>query len=136
MRTAFEYYGVRVAEVDKVILREIKEWLDQLPDLGPGVEGLLSCHVVARLVKFKFRLTTWTVVDGHFGRSQHSWLVFDTTAVMDTYPVASMGGPLLVDISRLSPWASLYIPDQKGEWFSAKDRARFDGQAERFLEML
>lgn len=138
MRTAFEYYGIanKMSEVDKPILRTIKAWLDWLPDSGLGIESLLSCHVVSRLVKRKFDLTTWRVVDGCFGRHQHSWLASGLIIVLDVYPVASMGGPLLVDVEHMSPWHGLYRPDNDNGWFSKNDLKRFDLEAENFYQTI
>jgi hypothetical protein len=109
----------------------MKLWLDDLPDppLNLREDGLWSCHAISRAIKYKWSLQGWMVVDGWFHTSQHSWLEY-TDVALDTYPVASLGGPLLVDLSF---WRKLYRPDSMR--FSAKDLQTFDQHAGKLLSM-
>lgn len=132
MKTAFEYYDTKTGGVSKDTIREMKLWLDGLPDppLDIREDGLWSCHVVSRAIKYKWCLQGWMVVDGHFLSSQHSWLEF-TDVILDTYPVASLGGPLLVDKSF---WGRLYRAEPLR--FGDKEIAVFDYHVSRLLEMI
>lgn len=109
MRTALEHYGVLTGGVDKDKIREMRLWLDNLsdPPLNLREDELWSCHVIARVVKRNWNLEDWAVVDGYFVTSQHSWLAW-RDVILDTYPVASLGGPLLVDHFF---WKTFYRPD-------------------------
>jgi hypothetical protein len=75
-----------------------------------AVDGLpdgLDCHqVCARVVESaRGRLRH---VRGRFHGWDHSWLeVTGTRCVIDPYPWACAGGPLLVDCRTGSPWATL-----------------------------
>lgn len=118
MLTALEYYeGASMpGGVTRNKLRDIAAWLDALPDDVHGEDHLLSCHVVVRVVKEAFNLTEWSIGDGIFMRpgQRHSWLEIihnHQKFVLDVYPIASCGGPLLVNASAYgSPWRDMYIP--------------------------
>jgi hypothetical protein len=129
MRTALEHYGTKTGGIGKGTIREMKLWLDDLPDPSPDIreDRLWSCHVISRAIKYKWRLQGWTVVDGTFHTSQHSWLEY-TDVILDTYPVASLGGPLLVDKSF---WRSFYRPLQ-GYDFPVE---QYEQQVQRLLSL-
>ena len=121
MITALDYYE-SVPPFMRMDITKIREWLDHLPDPEEkderGRPELWSCHGIARAVHARFSLgKQWAVCDGFFARhgNQHSWLARrrtkkEPTLVLDVYPVASIGGPLMVDISSCgSPWCGMYI---------------------------
>lgn len=93
---------------------KIKRIVAALPNIDLGVNGrgekiLLSCHMLTRALAELFPLKVW---DGYFGapgdRYEHSWLVDKGIhIVIDPYPVAVLGGPVLV-VVEASPWAHLY----------------------------
>ena len=68
-----------------------------------------SCHtIVEALIPFVPSLET---VRGTFGRiHEHSWLRFidKPELIIDPYPVACLGGPILVTTNYMTPWKALY----------------------------
>jgi|CXWL01.1.fsa_nt_gi hypothetical protein len=143
MQTAFEFYGFMPNTLDKGTLRDIGIWLENLPD-NPGKkddEALWSCHALTRAVREKWRLHEWSVKDGFFARKgcQHSWLFVGPTEkhpslVLDVYPVASVGGPILVDTLSLgSAWRDLYI-ETEGVYFLPQKK-KFEAEAAKILKL-
>src|SRR5262249_1150717 len=104
----------------------IKQWIDALPDAPITVhsEGLWSCHAISRAVKLRFALEDWFPVEGYFLSSQHSWLRCGTL-IMDTYPVAASGGPLVIDQDF---WRRLYQVDDR--YVKESDKQLWWGQAQ------
>lgn len=129
MKTALELYNTDTGGVTKELLRELKSWLDWLPDSPEREDGLWSCHAVARAVKFKWSVTfrDWVVVDGHFRTSQHCWLAYKVV-ILDMYPVASLGGPVLLDGSF---WGQVFRPEKN--FYNEKELDEFDRQADLLL---
>ncbi|MEK7627874.1 MAG: hypothetical protein AAB421_00440 [Patescibacteria group bacterium] len=84
----------------------------------------------------------WRVATGYFGRigQEHSWLYRMHTPdhpalALDMYPVASLGGPLVVDISSIgSPWNGLYIEDVRR--YCEERLHLFDVEAKVLLELM
>jgi hypothetical protein len=140
MRTALEHYGTVKAGAQET-LAKIGIWLGRVPDPPASVhpDRLWSCHAVCRAVKVQFKLDDWQVVDGCFARRgvQHAWLLRnDKAVVIDVYPVASMGGPILVDVaSILSPWHGMYLPEVMRFYYSAIKLERFNAEATLMLSM-
>jgi hypothetical protein len=119
MQTALQFYGDAPAEAF-TLLPKLRAWMDALPD-RPGKSGedaLWSCHAIVRAAKAAFCLDDWHVVDGWFGRqgNDHSWLAHYSERghfILDLYPVASAGGPLLIDGGCYgSPWGKLFDEDK------------------------
>lgn len=113
MQTAIEfYYG---EPVPLSVIASVREWVDGLPDkpFMTDEHALWSCHGICRAVIERFQFENWHVVDGYFMRvgQEHSWLRRnDGKFILDVYPVAAFGGPLLVDaLSHGSPWQKAYI---------------------------
>lgn len=85
---------------DLAALARIKDLLEKLPEWGiahedgPDDHALVSCHTLARA--FASVMTDLTVVDGHVLGHEHSWLVTEARNIIDVYPVATVGGPLLI----------------------------------------
>ena len=96
---------------DLVAFKKIRLVLTRMPDviLPKGQE--VSCHMIARALARHFPLT---YVDGHFGMRgwRHSWLVTLEGNIIDPYPWATVGSPLLIDMSNeRMPWHHWYIPE-------------------------
>ena len=103
------------------IFLKIKDVVERLPDinLGNGEDDAVSCHMLVRALKSFFPVS---VCDGCFcERYEHSWLLTASGHIIDVYPVAILGGPILVDgVTRSSPSRRLYKEDKDryGERFS------------------
>jgi hypothetical protein len=141
MKTALEYYyESEVALPSKGFLIGVGVWIAALPDpIGEGDDSLWSCHVIARAVKLNWstELKEWGVADGRFAVGTHSWLEFNSRLrgaelrlVLDLYPVASMGGPILVDASPSAPWERFYNCDYP---YSVDRRVEFDRAAAKLV---
>ncbi len=106
-------YATRfISEDDLALFSRIKKAVEQMndPDLGvdeQGVKILLSCHVLARAVA---RIFPVQVRDGYFADSyEHSWLETKSGHLIDLYPVATIGGPVMIDgQTPLSPSHRIY----------------------------
>ena len=100
-----------------LLFQEIERVVKQMPevDLGADEQGkkiLVSCHMVARALTHIFPGVKWE--DGYFVRrgQRHSWLRVegDRTLIIDPYPIAVLGGPIMVYVGFLTtPWDKLYI---------------------------
>ncbi len=93
-----------------VLFNEIKKVFENLPevDLGKddkGEEILVSCHMIARALAKIFSIK---YKDGYFGGCEHSWLIPEPGIIIDPYPVATVGGPILVIVKYMTPWRYLY----------------------------
>ena len=79
-------------------------------------KALWTCHGITRGVR-PLLLNNWEVMDGWFLRqgTEHSWLYLNHDQkgrkkfIIDVYPYACMGGPILLDMSLGSPWRDAYI---------------------------
>lgn len=97
--------------------RAVTIW-QALPSLPRGT----TCHALVRAFAPALGLTA---VDGYFGLGghTHAWLVDKGIEywVIDVYPWASLGGPMLVCTELLSPWSRLYRP--KDDWLRRQLKA-------------
>ena len=88
-----------VSEKDVYVFEKIRSVVLRLPDLDLGVdekgnEIILSCHILARSVAKVFSLE---YVDGYFiPNFSHSWVLSHSGHLIDVYPVAMLGGPILM----------------------------------------
>lgn len=103
------------------------------PDLGTDENGkkiLLSCHMLARALARFFPVGCQ---DGYFGGyCDHSWLVTTSGLIIDVYPVAVVGGPILVVTGYSTPWDRLY---KKGRLPKSKlNNPRFIKSVDRVAE--
>jgi len=84
---------------DIEMLSRIRRILKNLPDLdlsndSSGQKILLSCHILARALANHFRLE---YRDGHYCRRyEHAWLVTPQSHIIDFYPIATVGGPIMI----------------------------------------
>ncbi len=101
-----------VHQYDREVFDHIRRLVQLLPDeieLGKDETGeaiILSCHILARAV---FRFFPVKVQSGYLLNCwEHSWLVGPRLSIIDVYPVAILGGPILVNTSFGSPSFLLY----------------------------
>lgn len=119
MQTAGEFYGTFDSS-DKRLLVRIRGLLSAIPDRGhPNSNGdhLWSCHALCYAVYDYLGLSAqgWEVVQGRFNGFDHCWLFrAERAAILDVYPVASSGGPIMFDASTHYIY-TLYWP---GETYS------------------
>ncbi len=106
------YAAQHIAQVDQTLFNGIRRAIEGMPDpeLGCDEKGdpvVLSCHMLTRAVGTIFR--GLKVCDGRYVSSfQHSWLETTRGNIMDVYPVATIGGPLLLDGDPLAPARRIY----------------------------
>ena len=90
----------RLPQDDVDIFFKIRKVVENFPDRGfasgkMGEPMPLSCHLLARAIGKIFGLK---YVDGHsFPGYQHTWLVTSSGNIIDVYPVATLGGPIILD---------------------------------------
>jgi len=106
-----------IAEENIILFQKIKQVVEALPDikLGKDTQGRkarVSCHMIARGLARIFPEVTRH--DGYFVRlgQRHSWLTVrnDPGLIIDAYPVALLGGPIMVHCGLVTtPWDHLYI---------------------------
>ena len=90
------------------IERAVKHMAD--PDLGINESGepiIVSCHIMARAVVRVF--PSLRVKDGRYVQSyEHSWIETPDGNLIDVYPVAVVGGPIMLVGGEDSPQSRLY----------------------------
>jgi hypothetical protein len=102
---------------DQRLLRRIEHKLVKMSD------DPISCHVLARAVQQCF--DGLKVVDGYIRgpvRYNHTWLTTESKNIIDVYPVAIVGGPLLL-AGDGGPWPLVYLPSREGWWDDEADPA-------------
>jgi len=92
-------FALKLLPSEEVVLfRKIERVINLLPAINLGTEDgeeiYLSCHMLARALGTVFNLQ---VADGHAIAYEHSWLVTKHGNILDVYPIATIGGPLLID---------------------------------------
>lgn len=102
-----------IPEEDLKLFEKIKIMVAKMSDidLGKDKDGkiILSCHILVRAVAKFFSLK---FVDGYlYPNFNHSWLVTPNGNIVDVYPIATIGGPVLIDGSYNSPARWLYKKD-------------------------
>lgn len=88
-----------------------------LPEMEPGTDTRLRCHEVARIVG---RLLGLPVIDGHYGRVEHSWLYYYVRRggesgtgyqrLLDVYSVGQFPLVRLIGLEWSLPHADDYSP--------------------------
>ena len=109
---------------DITLFQQIKDGVNKIPDdldLGNNDEGqqlVLSCHMLARAVGKVFKLHH---CDGYYHSNfEHSWILTPSENIIDVYPIAVIGGPILIHNGFMGcPARLLYIPKRIS-------RGRFD----------
>lgn len=113
------YVMSKVPKEDLKIFREIRLVVEDLPDVefGNGPDGepiVISCHILARALAEYFPVKVKDgYILGHWWK--HSWLETKGGFIIDPYPVALLGGPILVAV-KSSPWRSFYKESPEGSF--------------------
>jgi len=100
-----------ISEEDLTLFERVKRTVERMrePDLGLDEEGrkiILSCHMLARAAAKVFPVR---VRDGYFAVNyQHSWVETPGGHLVDLYPVAVVGGPIMFEGSMASPQCRIY----------------------------
>ncbi len=95
-----------VSKEDKELFEKISDVVNQLPEIDLGVDEYgrkieLSCHVLVRAIAKVFSLK---YEDGYYNpHFSHSWIRTDGGHIIDVYPVAVIGGPILIAEGISSP---------------------------------
>lgn len=114
---------------DVRIWREVSACVNALPDDIPSLRAgemiTLSCHVLARAVANVFSLR---VVDGWYYSPgyEHSWVVTWHGNIIDVYPIATMGGPLLLSGDQYSAPARRLYNQLQGKELKRSYGQRFE----------
>ena len=95
-----------ISPKERNLFKKIKDAVNRMDDPFLEKEIILSCHVLTRAVHNIFLLE---VEDGYFADYyQHSWLRTKNGHFVDVYPVACLGGPIMIDGGNASPARKLY----------------------------
>ena len=127
--------SVVVPPEDLALFHKIEKIIQAMPevDLGKDKEGkkiVVSCHMITRALARFFPVR---YRDGYFGEfNQHSWLITKNGLIIDPYPVAVVGGPILIDTRYMTPWRSLY---HEGS-FSRLSNPTFLRQVDKVFEVV
>ncbi|MBI5654115.1 hypothetical protein HZC53_00455 [Candidatus Uhrbacteria bacterium] len=102
-----------VDQETNVLFTAMCRLISAMPDVELGQDALgetilVSCHMLCRGLAAIYPEAE--VRDGQFmGKYDHSWLTF-MDFIIDPYPVAMLGGPVLLHAVNLAPWSRLYSP--------------------------
>ncbi|MDO8572316.1 MAG: hypothetical protein Q7S11_00930 [bacterium] len=104
-----------IPQEDLRIFHEIVGIVGLLPDIilghtKTGREVPISCHVLTRALASIFE--TLEVKDGFIGYGshyEHSWLQTSSGSIIDPYPFATVGGPII--LADVLFWRSFYGPE-------------------------
>lgn len=105
------YASLHIPPDELALFEKIEKVVQEMPEveLGRdenGREILVSCHMLTRALARFFPVECR---DGYFGDMfEHSWLVTRSGMTIDPYPMALVGGPILVDTRFPAPWGHLY----------------------------
>ncbi len=113
---------------DILLWRKVRWLVENLPDINFGEKTsgetiVLSCHMLARAIGeiFNLHVVDSCIVHGH----EHSWLITQHGNILDVYPIATIGGPIIIDGSsffarsiyngqkKIEEWSELF----EEEWF-------------------
>lgn len=95
MRGAYAENLIHPADV--AVFRSIESKFHDL-----RIDDCISCHVVAAAVQRAW--PSLKLVHGRFMMHwEHSWLVTPSGNIIDAYPIAVLGGPILIDMNN-GPW--------------------------------
>ena len=95
------------------VFTTIRDIVVRIPDISftrsDGVAMPISCHLLTRALAFV--LPTLQVRDGFVGGTsyEHSWLITASKNIIDPYPMAGVGGPIMYDDIPL--WKMFYGPE-------------------------
>ena len=105
-------YATRyISEDDLILFAKIRNTVERMGDPELGLDEndkpvVLSCHILARAIA---RIFPVRVRDGHFASIYaHSWVETTNGHLIDLYPVAVIGGPIMFEGSAASPQRRIY----------------------------
>lgn len=103
------YAETELSAGEQVLLAEVRTIVAAMPE-DVGGEEELSCHLLAHGIGRAFELK---VVDGEILRGyDHSWIMTPEGNILDTYPVYTASGPIILLMKGLSPWKQIYHEDE------------------------
>lgn len=93
------YAATRIPAADQELYSQVRNAVLDLPDnlLDRNQNPIeITCHMLARAVGYAFKLK-WH--DGYFvsPSHKHSWLTTPHNNIIDVYPIALIGGPVMMD---------------------------------------
>lgn len=100
-----------ISEEELALFEKIRNAIVRMgdPELGLDENGkpvIFSCHILARATAKVFPVR---VKDGYFaGNYSHSWVETSGGHLIDLYPVAVIGGPIMFEGSMASPQRRIY----------------------------
>ena len=112
-----------ISRRELALFRVVEKTITRLPDINFGTDRdgqviFLSCHILARAVGEIFGLK---VCDGkYFEIFDHSWNITPEGNLLDVYPVAALGGPILHDFSTPAPASRLFVEKKLGKVFKSE----------------
>lgn len=84
---------IQIFERVRVVVNTLPDDLD-LGEFEPGKPMKITCHILAEAVAKSFGLER---ISGYFEPCmEHSWTLTRSSNIIDVYPVAIFGGPILV----------------------------------------
>ncbi len=128
------------ASEEVALFRLIEHLMHEMPEVDLGVDRqghkiLVSCHMICRALAQLFPQLECQY--GYFTRKgiEHSWLTLGRDFIIDAYPFAMLGGPIMVDCRYFTtPWQSLYLP--AGDRFSCLSDPDFQKHVERVIKTM
>jgi hypothetical protein len=97
-----------IAHEDQLLFRDIQLRLSTLI-----IDNCISCHVIAEAVSRRW--PQLKVKHGRFMSAyEHSWLETKQRNIIDVYPIAIIGGPLLID--GRNGWTSGVYEETEERW--------------------
>ncbi len=99
-----------IPQEDLELFGRVRSIIDSLYDVNLGAdERGNKCHIISRALSNVFKIRCH---DGFFySRYRHSWVTTTNNNIIDIYPVASFGGPIMYSNDPMSPARVLYKPD-------------------------
>lgn len=114
------YAHDRFTEEELFAWHYVRELISRVPDeidLGSKPNGdkvIISCHMLCHALHVI--VPTLRVEDGYYCKGyEHSWLLTSRGNIIDAYPIATLGGPLLLDATScpFPPAEELYQRDNQ-----------------------
>lgn len=109
------YVAKYIKPDDMALLNRIETAVQTMPDinLGDDKDGkpiILSCHMLTKALGRIF--PSLKEKTGFYRKIyQHSWLITSNGNLIDVYPIATIGGPIMLAAKPASPQINDYISD-------------------------
>lgn len=102
-----------ISEKEYELFLKIRAIVKEMPDIDLGKDqhgrkAEVSCHMITRaLAKF---FSVLQLKDGYVNdrMGKHSWLMLNHRLIIDPYPWAMVGGPIMILRAPLTPWRHFY----------------------------